>query len=249
MELKELAGKRALVTGASRGLGRAVALALADAGVDVAVHCHVQQKGAAGVARAVQERRQKSMVLQADLADHVQVKAMVAQLIADWGAPDLIVNNAGIAPMRPWAAADEVAWQQVLGVNLSGPFHVLTAALPHLQAGSAIVNISSVVALNGGSFGPAYAASKAGLLGLTRSAARELGPKGIRVNCVLPGPIDSELARALPQEALVAMAAQTPLGRIATYDDLTGAVLWLLSPAAQFITGQMLVVDGGRVMP
>lgn len=245
----ELKGKRALVTGASRGLGRAVALALAEQGVDVAVHCHVQAKGAQGIAREIQGHRQRSLVLQADLGDWSQVEAMTGQLLAEFGPPDLVVNNAGVAPLRPWATGDREAWQQALGVNLTGPFHVLTALLPHLPQGAAIVNVGSVVGLNGGSFGPAYAATKAGLQGLTKSAARELGARGIRVNCVAPGPIESDLARALPDSALSAMAAQTPLGRIATYDDVVGAILWLLSPASGFVTGQTLVVDGGRLMP
>jgi 3-oxoacyl-[acyl-carrier protein] reductase len=244
-----LRGKRALVTGASRGLGRAVAMALAEAGADVAVHCHRQLMGAEGVARAVRDRRCRSLVLPADLADHDQVAHLARELLDAWGPPDLIVNNAGIAPRSPWSAGDLAAWRHALDVNLTGPFHVLTAFVPHLQPGAAVVNIGSVVALNGGAFGPAYGASKAGLLGLTKSAARELGPRSIRVNCVAPGPIDSDLARALPEAALQAMAAQTPLGRIATYDDVVGAILWLLSPAARFVTGQTLVVDGGRLTP
>jgi len=247
----ELTGRRALVTGASKGLGATIARRLAAAGADVALHYGRDAAGAEAAAREIRALGRQALALQADLADPAAVGAMLDDLGRQWPALDLLVNNAGVAPLLPWDAITPAQWQEVLAVDLSGPFYVLRAALPLLKRaapGAAVVNVGSVVSFNGGSFGPAYATAKAGLVGLTRSAARDLGPQGIRINCVAPGPLDSALISALPEAALKAMAAQTPLGRIGTFDEVADAVLWLLSPSAAYVTGQTLVVDGGRIM-
>lgn len=246
----ELKGKRALVTGASKGLGAAVARRLAEAGADVAVHYRRDRAGAEETARAVVAAGRQALLIPADLARPKEAEELVARLADAWGGLDLLVNNAGVAPVRPWDQVTPAEWAEVLAANLSGPFYVMRAALPLLRAGRepAVVNVGSVVSFNGGAFGPAYAAAKAGLVGLTRSAAREWGPLGIRVNCVAPGPIESPLARALPAPALEAMKAQTPLRRLGTFAEAAEVICWLLSPAAAFVTGQTVVVDGGRVM-
>jgi 3-oxoacyl-[acyl-carrier protein] reductase len=246
-----LTGKRALVTGASKGLGAAVARRLAEAGADVAVNYHSDQTGADETAAAVRAAGRQALTLHADLADFDAVATMIARLEGAWGGLDLLVNNAGVAPVHPWDRITPEQWRRVLATNLDGPFYVLRSALPLLrkaQDGAAVVNVGSVVSLNGGSFGPAYATAKAGLDGLTRSAARDLGPAGIRVNGVLPGPIDSPLVNALPPAALQAMAAQTPLRRLGTFAEVAELIAWLLSPDASYISGQLVVIDGGRVM-
>lgn len=247
----DLTGKRALVTGASRGLGAAVARRLAAAGADVAVHYHADRTGATATVSDVEGAGRRALLLPADVADPDAVAAAMGRIEQQWGGLDLVVNNAGEAPVLPWDAITPEAWSRTVAVNLSGPFHILRAALPLLKrspGGAAAVNVGSVVSFNGGSFGPAYAAAKAGLVGLTRSAARDWGPLGIRVNAVAPGPLDSPLAHALPAAALQAMAAQTPLRRLGTYWEAADVIAWLLSPEAAYLTGQTIVVDGGRVM-
>lgn len=246
----ELTGRRALVTGGSRGLGKVIASRLATAGADVAIHFNRERTAAEESAAAIEAAGRRTLLLQADLADPAAVDGAVDQVAQAWGGLDLVVNNAGLAPVLPWDRIDPAEWSETIAVNLSGPFHVMRAALPLLKqaTGGAVVNIGSVVSFNGGSFGPAYAAAKAGLIGLTRSAARDWGPAGIRVNCVAPGPLDSPLAHALPAAALQAMAELTPLRRLGTYEEIAEVVAWLLSPEAGYLTGQTIVVDGGRVM-
>lgn len=246
----DLSGRRALVTGASRGLGRVIAARLAEAGSDVAIHFQRERAGAEGSAAAVEKAGGRSLLLQADLADPAAVDDAVSQVAQAWGGLDLVVNNAGQAPVLPWDRISPAEWSEMVAINLSGPFHVMRAALPLLKQGTggAVVNVGSVVSFNGGSFGPAYAATKAGLVGLTRSAARDWGPLGVRVNLVAPGPLDSPLAHAIPATALKVMAEQTPLRRLGTYEEVAEVVAWLLSSGAAYLTGQTIVVDGGRVM-
>jgi 3-oxoacyl-[acyl-carrier protein] reductase len=247
----DLTGKRALVTGASRGLGAVVARQLAEAGADVALHYHRDLAGTEEAAAAVRDTGRQALILQAHVGDPDSVHQLFQQIRDAWGGLALIVNNAGVALVHPWESITPEAWRETLAINLDGPFYVLREASPLLLAspdGAAVVNVGSVASMNGGSFGPAYAASKAGLEGLTRSAARDLGPRGIRVNCVAPGPLESSLVHALPAEALRVMANQTPLRRLGQFDEVARLIVWLLSPAASYITGQTLLVDGGRLM-
>lgn len=247
----DVAGRRALVTGGSRGLGAEVARQLAAAGADVAILYRQDREAAAAVGKEVESAGRRAMLVRCNVVNPRSVEAALRRIQQAWGGLDLLVNNAGVAPVRPWTAVTPKEWAETLAINLTGPFLVLRQALPllqHANGGGAAVNVGSVASLNGGSFGPAYAASKAGVVGLTRSAAREWGPKGVRVNCVAPGPLDSPLARALPATALQAMAEQTPLRRIGTFEEVARVILWLLSPVAGYINGQTIVVDGGRLM-
>lgn len=245
-----LKNRRALVTGASGSLGAAVTRRLAAAGADVAVHYHGNAQAAAALAADVAGAGGRTLALKADLSRADQAQSLIERIAAAWEGLDLLVNCAGIAPVAPWDEITPEQWLNTLALNLSGPFYVLWQALPLLEQSSAaaVVNVGSVAGLNGGGFGPAYAATKAGMIGLTRSAARELGPRGIRVNCVAPGPLQSPMAHSLPAAALTAMAAATPLGRLGQPEEAAAVIVWLLSPAAALITGQTVVVDGGRVM-
>ena len=239
----DLTGKYALVTGGASPLGAAIARRLAAGGARVAVHYCTSAARAEQVAREC-----GGVALQADLAAPAGAAALATALHDRWPHLDALVNNAAVTTPYTWDATDPETWQRVLAAGLCGPFYTLRACQPLLAGQGSVVNIGSVAGLNGGVLGPAYGAAKAGLLGLTKAAARALGSQGIRVNAVCPGPVDSPLVDGLPPAAVAAMVATTPLGRLATGDDVAEAVCWLCSDAARFVTGQTLVVDGGRVM-
>lgn len=236
--------KCALVTGGASALGSAIARRLAAAGATVAVHYHRSREAAEQVAAEC-----GGFALAADLTDPQAVAALRAGLAERWGRLDALVNNAAVTTPVSWESTDPATWQRVLAAGLSAPFYTLHALAPLLAAArGGAVNVGSVAGLNGGSLGPAYGAAKAGLIGLTKAAARALGPQGVRVNCVCPGPVDSPLVSGMPQPVIADMVATTPLGRLGTAEDVAEAVGWLCSEAAAFVTGQTLVVDGGRVM-
>ncbi|MBL8955881.1 MAG: SDR family oxidoreductase [Myxococcaceae bacterium] len=228
-------GRTALVTGGARGIGRCIADALVDAGARV----HVFDVG--------DDPRAAFSFRRVDVSDAAQVRAGIAALPP---ATSLLVNNAGIARDRSLLKMSDAEWSEVLDVNLSGAFYVLreVAGLMARARHGRIVNISSINALRG-KFGQAnYTAAKAGLVGLTKTAARELGPKGITVNAVAPGMVMTELTRSLPAEAVGAARDQAVLGRLAEAGDVAHAVLFLLSDAARSITGEVLRVDGGQYL-
>lgn len=227
-------GKRALVVGASGDIGRAVTSRLLDEGMTVVAHCfRVPDQEMPGIER----------LSRVDLTTPDGARALVAGL--DWDGLDLLVNALGGARPRPFAEVSDEEWAQCLALNLSSVFWVMREAQPLLaRAAGAIVNITSVAALTGGAFGPHYAAAKAGLIGLTRSAAREWGPLGIRANAVAPGPVESRMTGSLTQAQLDGLLAATALGRVVTAEEVADAVFWLATASA--ITGQTVVVDGGR---
>jgi 3-oxoacyl-[acyl-carrier protein] reductase len=187
-------------------------------------------------------------LIRADLGSMAGAQALARALPPGWDGLDVLVNCVGGA--RPLAFADVTAeeWEACIRLNLSAPFAVLQATLPLLRsARGSVVNLASVAALTGGAFGPHYAATKAGVLGLTRSAARALGPEGIRVNAVAPGPVASRMTSALPDEALAGILASTALGRVVSPGEVADTIAWLVSGSSA-ITGQTVVVDGGRVL-
>ncbi|MEN6403273.1 MAG: 3-oxoacyl-[acyl-carrier-protein] reductase [Armatimonadia bacterium] len=248
-------GKVALVTGASRGLGRAIALRLAAGGCDIAVN-YVPQEGrdnaaeAAQVAREVEARGRRSMVVEASVTEPEAVAGMVAQVIERLGQIDILVNNAGITRDRTLRKLTHEDWNAVLAVNLTGAFNCAKAVLEHmLERGSGrIISLSSVVGIEGNFGQTNYAASKAGLLGFSKSLAKEVARKGITVNCVAPGFIDTEMTQAIPEDVKTQIVAGIPIPRMGSPEDVAAAVAFLASEEAGYITGHVLSVNGGMCM-
>jgi len=236
-----LEGKTALVTGGSRGIGRAIAVELSRAGAAVTLSYHFGKEEAEQVARETGGR-----AVEADVADAEQAKALVEAA----GDLDVLVNNAGITRDGLLARMSDEDWRVVLETNLHGTFHTCRAAVRGMmkrRAGS-IVNVSSIVGLHGNPGQTNYSASKAGIIGFTKALARELGNRGVRANVVAPGYIDTRLTQVIADEMKELMLANTPLGRFGRPEDVAGAVRFLSSDDAAFITGEVLLVDGGLGM-
>jgi 3-oxoacyl-[acyl-carrier protein] reductase len=240
-EFCRLDGKLALVTGGSRGIGRAIAVELAGAGASVVVGYRSGAEEAEAVASEVGGR-----AVQAD----VSVAAEAARLVEEAGDLDILVNNAGLTRDGLLARMSDEDWDAVLDTNLGGVFHTCRAAargMMRRRAGS-IVNLTSVVGIHGNPGQTNYAASKAGIIGFTKSLARELASRGVRANAVAPGYIQTALTEVLPDEVQQAILANTPLARLGTPEDVAGAVRFLCSDEASFVTGEVLLVDGGLGM-
>jgi 3-oxoacyl-[acyl-carrier protein] reductase len=244
-----LQGKVALVTGASRGIGRAIAIALARAGADV-VCTSTRAGGCAATLQAIAEAGGKGTALPCDVGDAGQVEQLARTLLEQKGRLDLLINNAGITRDGLFLRMGVEDFDQVLATNLRGPFLVCKAFARAMarSRGGRIVNIGSVVGLTGNAGQANYAASKAGLMGLTKSLARELAGRGVTANVVAPGFVTTDMTAAIPEEQQKAMLAAIPLERFGAPDDVAAAVLFLCSDAAGYITGQTLVVDGGMTM-
>jgi NAD(P)-dependent dehydrogenase (short-subunit alcohol dehydrogenase family) len=240
---------RALVTGAARGLGRAFVLALAQTGAQV-VAADVDAGGLEETARAAAAAGSTVLAVSCDVTSETDAEHAVATAVGAFGGLDALVNNAGIvavtrAPSREIPATE---WDAVMAVNAKGPWLMSRAAIPALTAagGGAIVNLASETAYSGSRGMSHYVASKAAVVGLTRALARELGPLGIRVNAIAPGYTDTEGGRAIGDPAAYDVSV-TPLGRMAVPDDMVGTLLYLLGPGAAFVTGQVVLVNGGRI--
>lgn len=237
----------ALVTGASRGIGRAVAAELARAGYAVCINCFQHLGEAEALARDLGRQGLRALAVQADMADRGAVAAMVRAVEGRLGPVTLLVNNAGISAQGLFQDLDDGAWERMFAVNVGGARNAILEVLPHMlhEKSGCIVNISSIWGLRGASCEVAYACTKAALVGLTRSLALELAPSGIRVNAVAPGCIETDMVRALGAETREMLAAETPLGRLGTPEDIARAVTFLASEGASFLTGQILTADGG----
>jgi 3-oxoacyl-[acyl-carrier protein] reductase len=242
-----LDGKVALVTGASRGIGRATAIALAQAGADIAVGCSSDSPAAASVAEEITGLGRRAVVLAADLADAAAAGALVQRTIAGLGNIDIVVNNAGITRDGLAVRMSDADWQHVIAVDLSAAFVICRAALrPMLRKRyGRILNVSSVSGVIGNAGQVNYAAAKAGLIGLTKSLAREVATRNITVNAVAPGFIETEMTTALPDSARNAAVQQVPMGRMGTADEVAACICFLASPQASYVTGHVLHVDGG----
>jgi 3-oxoacyl-[acyl-carrier protein] reductase len=245
--MPELDGKIALVTGGSRGIGAAICAELGAAGATVVVNYVRDGSAAAAVCDRVREAGGRAEPVQGDVSTADGAAALVSQVESDVGPIDILVNNAGITRDDLIMRLSEEDWRTVIDTNLGGAFFTCRAlSRPMLKRrAGAIVNISSIVGVHGNAGQTNYAASKAGLIGLTKSLAKELGGRGIRVNAIAPGYIATELTDALPEEARSAILGNTPLGRLGEPGDVARAVRFLVSDAAGFITGDVLAVDGG----
>ena len=236
-----LDGKTALVTGASRGIGKAIALELGRAGANVVLSYHTGRDEAEAVAAEIGGR-----AVEADVSDAASAKALVEQA----GELDILVNNAGLTRDGVLARMSDDDWRAVIDTNLSSVFYTCRAAARGMmkRRGGSIVNIASIVGLHGNPGQTNYSASKAGIIGFTKALARELGNRGVRANVVAPGYVDTRLTEVIAEEMKKLMLANTPLGRFGTPEDVAGAVRFLCSDEAAFITGEVLLVDGGLGM-
>jgi 3-oxoacyl-[acyl-carrier protein] reductase len=244
-----LEGQVALVTGGGRGIGRATVLALAGEGAAVGVNYSRSREEAEALAAQVVTAGGQAAAIQADVSDADQVERLIEGTLARFGRLDYLVNDAGITRDNLLLRMGEADWDAVLDVNLKGTFLCTKAAVRRMlrQKSGRIINVTSVVGISGQAGQANYAASKAGVIGFTQSVAREVASRGILVNAVAPGYIATQMTDALPAEHRERLLRQIPLGRIGQPEDVAGVILFLCSPQASYVTGQVLVVDGGLI--
>ncbi len=244
-----LRGKIALVTGSARGIGKAIALTLAEKGADVAV-VDLGREDAEGVAAEIRQLGRRALALSGNVANAQDVEEFVKKVSEEFGRIDILVNNAGITRDTLLMRMKEEDWDAVINVNLKGTF-LCTKAVSRVmmkQRYGRIVNISSVIGLMGNAGQANYGASKAGILGLTKSVAREMGSRNVTVNAIAPGFIETSMTDVLSENLKESMMAQIPLGRLGSPQDVANTVAFLVSDEASYITGQTIAVDGGMVM-
>ena len=241
--------KVALVTGSSRGIGRAIAAQLAREGYAVGVNYYERRDKADELVSQLTQEGCRALAVQADVSKRGEVDAMVKTVEDTFGPISVLINNAGVAGQALFQDVTDELWDRYFAVNLNGARNTIQAVLPQMlhEKSGVIVNISSIWGQHGASCEVTYSCTKHALIGLTRSLALELAPSGIRVNCVAPGVIDTDMARELGGEVLDDLVEQTPLGRLGTPQDIASAVAFLASDKASFITGQVLTVDGAFV--
>ena len=242
--------KTALVTGSSRGIGRAIAAMLAREGWSVCINYLERRDAAESLLEELRAEGCRAIICQADVSDRAQVAAMVQKTEKELGEISLLVNNAGISHQALFQDTDDEVWNRLLAVNLTGSRNTAMEVLPGMisrKAGT-IVNISSMWGLRGASCEVAYAATKAAVVGLTKSLALEVAPSGIRVNCIAPGCIETDMVKVLGEETRAMLVEETPIGRLGTPEDIAGLVSFLASEKASFITGQVITADGGFIV-
>jgi len=246
----DLTGKKAFVTGSSRGIGRAIALALASAGADVALSCNTGGASAEEVCRAIRDLGRKSEYYAHNVSLAEEVETMCAQVKQDFGTIDILVNNAGITRDRSFKKLTKEVWDEVIDTDLNSVFSVTKEFIDGMaeRGWGRVINISSIVG-EIGNFGQAnYAAAKAGMIGLTKTLAREYARKGVTVNAIAPGFIRTRMVEAVPEKALESVVALTPVGRLGEPMDIAAGVVYLASQSAAFVTGHVLDINGGLSM-
>jgi 3-oxoacyl-[acyl-carrier protein] reductase len=248
--MKPLDGKISLVTGGSRGIGHATAVALAKAGADVIINYQRSKDAAEATCREIRREGVRAGAYKADVSVEEQANEMVKAILNDFGPVTILVNNAGITRDKSFIRMTRTMWDEVMGVNLNGPFNVTHAILPAMvEAGwGRIINVASIVGQTG-NFGQAnYAVTKGGIISFTMALAREVGRQGITVNAVAPGFIETDMLRGVPPAALEHIKTITPLGRLGRAEEVAPAIVFLASPEASYITGLVIAVNGGTYM-
>ena len=252
MSMQRLGGKVALITGAGRGFGQAIAELFIDEGADVILNYHTSRAGCEQVAELARAAGRRALVVQGDVSDEDSNKRMVAQAYAEFGRVDILVNNSGVMEVANFAESTRQSWESQIDVNIYGPLTITRAVLPHMieQRSGRIINLSSQLAINGYAEVGVYSATKAFIRIWTQALAREVGQFGINVNCIGPGGIPTDMSVHFmgTEEQLVASAARLPLRRHGVPRDVAECALFLASDAANFMTGQMLVPNGGSIM-
>jgi 3-oxoacyl-[acyl-carrier protein] reductase len=249
MERRELEGRASLVTGASRGLGKAIAIKLATLGAKVAINYLANDEEASKVAREIESRGGEAMLVKANVADSHAVKAMTRQIVEKWEKIDILVNNAGIVRDNLLPRMPDEAWDEVINTNLRGAYLCTKFALRSMmdQFWGRIINIASLAGLVGNMGQANYSAAKGGLIAFTKSVAREVGSRNITVNAIAPGFITTDMTEKLPHETKEAILSRIPLKRFGTPADVAELVAFLTSERASYITAQVICIDGGVI--